>query len=101
VLSNQSHHREKTRFVTDFVSLSAVASRSYDQRKFVSLTAVKLRIQPVWNITIDQPYSDPSAVNLKHAVGTLFVGAPWEIVIPTKLVYLRNPKDLLPIYPLS
>jgi hypothetical protein len=37
---------------------------------------------------------------LKHAVGALYVGAPWEVVIPTKLVYLRNPTDKLPNYPL-
>ena len=54
-----------------------------------------------WNITIDKPYPDPSAANLKHAVGAVFVGAPWEIVIPTELVYLRNKTDLLPVYPLT
>jgi hypothetical protein len=54
-----------------------------------------------WNITIDRPFEDPSAMNLKHAVGALFVGAPWEIKIPTKLVYLRNQKDKLPVYPLT
>lgn len=54
-----------------------------------------------WNITIDRPYPGPSAANLKHAVGAVYVGAPWEIVIPTKLVYLRNTNDTLPTYPLS
>jgi hypothetical protein len=54
-----------------------------------------------WNITIDRPYPDASATNMKHAVGALFVGAPWEIVVPTSLVYLRNPQDKLPTYPLS
>jgi hypothetical protein len=53
-----------------------------------------------WNITIGKPYPEASAKNLKHAVGALYVGAPWEVVIPTKLVYLRNPNDKLPIYPL-
>jgi len=54
-----------------------------------------------WDITVDPPYDDPSAVNLKHGVGAQFVGAPWEIVIPTELVYLRNPTDKLPTYPLA
>lgn len=54
-----------------------------------------------WNITIDRPYPDATAANLKHAVGALFVGAPWEVVIPTELVYLRNPNDKLPVYPLN
>jgi hypothetical protein len=54
-----------------------------------------------WTLTIDPPFSGASAVNLKHAVGAVFVGAPWEIVVPTELVYLRNKTDKLPVYPLS
>lgn len=54
-----------------------------------------------WDILIDRPYEGNSLKNLKHAVGALFVGAPWEIVIPTKLVYLKNTVDTLPEYPLT
>ena len=54
-----------------------------------------------WNITIERSYEGATAINLKHAVGALFVGAPWEVVVPTELVYLRNVKDKLPVYPLS
>lgn len=54
-----------------------------------------------WNITIDRGYEDATAANLKHAVGAVFVGAPWEIVVPTSLVYLRNKTDKLPTYPLT
>ena len=54
-----------------------------------------------WDITIDVPYPDATAKDLKHAVGAVFVGAPWEIVIPTELVYLRNKTDKLPVYPLT
>jgi hypothetical protein len=54
-----------------------------------------------WTLTIDPPFADANAVNLKHAVGAVFVGAPWEIVVPTELVYLRNTTDKLPVYPLS
>jgi hypothetical protein len=54
-----------------------------------------------WKITIDKPFENANAQNLKHAVGAKYVGAPWEIVIPTKLVYLRNPNDKLPVYPLT
>ena len=38
---------------------------------------------------------------MKHAVGAKFVGAPWEVVIPTELVFLRGQKDKLPVYPLT
>jgi hypothetical protein len=54
-----------------------------------------------WTLTIDPPFADADAVNLKHAVGAVYVGAPWEIVVPTELVYLRNKTDLLPVYPLA
>jgi hypothetical protein len=54
-----------------------------------------------WNITVDRPFEGVTATNLKHAIGALFVGAPWEIVIPSKLVYLRNKTDKLPVYPLA
>jgi hypothetical protein len=54
-----------------------------------------------WKITIDRPFPGATTPNLKHAVGAVYVGAPWEVVIPTKLVYLRNPNDKLPVYPLS
>lgn len=54
-----------------------------------------------WRITIDEPYPNPTAANMKHAVGAVFVGAPWEVVTPTELVYLRNPQDTLPVYPLT
>lgn len=55
----------------------------------------------VWNISIERPFEDATMSNVKHAVGSLFVGAPWEIVIPSKLVYLRNETDKLPMYPLN
>jgi hypothetical protein len=53
-----------------------------------------------WKIIIDQPYPDATTASMKHAVGAVFVGAPWEVVTPTQLVYLRNPNDALPTYPL-
>jgi hypothetical protein len=54
-----------------------------------------------WTLTIDPSFADADAVNLKHAVGAVYVGAPWEIVVPTELVYLRNKTDVLPVYPLT
>jgi len=54
-----------------------------------------------WTIVIDKPFSGENAVGLKHAMGAKYVGAPWEIVIPTKLVYLKNDDDKLPVYPLT
>lgn len=54
-----------------------------------------------WDITIERSFQTASAKNLKHGVGAKYVGAPWEIVIPTKLVYLRNKTDKLPVYPLT
>lgn len=54
-----------------------------------------------WTITIERPYEGATATALPHAVGAVFVGAPWEVVTPTQLVYLRNPTDTLPTYPFT
>jgi hypothetical protein len=73
----------------------------YDVYRIVKVEQPNANDPMTWTITVDRAYLDPSATNLKHAVGAVFVGAPWEIVIPTKLVYLRNTNDKLPTYPLS
>ena len=73
----------------------------YKVYRIVSITDDGAADHTTWTITIDPPFVDADAVNLKHAVGAIFVGAPWEIVVPTELVYLRNKTDLLPTYPLS
>jgi hypothetical protein len=95
-------------FVTDSVNTLAVEN---DRDRELLLDFEVYRIVKVeqatagdpysWNITIDKPYPGAVATNLKHAVGAVYVGAPWEVVIPTKLVYLRNPNDKLPVYPLN
>ena len=59
------------------------------------------QLRPEQKIAEEEACPDSSAKNPRHAVGALFVGAPWEIIIPTELVYLRNKKDKLPVYPLS
>jgi len=74
---------------------------NYDVYRIVGVEQATPGDPAAWNITIDKPYPGPTAVNLKHAVGALYVGAPWEVVVPTKLVYLRNVTDKLPSYPLA
>ncbi len=73
----------------------------YDVYRIVKVEQATASDPSAWNITIDKPYPGATAVNLKHAVGALYVGAPWEVAIPTKLVYLRNDTDKLPAYPLA
>jgi len=58
-------------------------------------------VSSTWNITLDKPFEGIQGNSYKHSVGALFVGAPWEVTIPTKLVYLRNETDKLPTYPLN
>jgi hypothetical protein len=74
---------------------------NFDVYRIVKVEQATAGDPSAWNITIDRPYPSASAVSLKHAVGALFVGTPWEVVIPTKLVYLRNNTDKLPTYPLT
>ncbi|MHA6892360.1 hypothetical protein [Ralstonia pseudosolanacearum] len=73
----------------------------YEVYRIVSIQDAGAADHMSWTLTIDPPFAGPDAVNLKHAVGAIFVGAPWEIVVPTELVYLRNKSDPLPVYPLS
>ncbi len=74
---------------------------NYEIYRIVKVEQANAGDNTAWNITIERPYEDHTAQTLIHAVGALFVGAPWEIVIPTKLVYLRNKTDKLPVYPLT
>lgn len=53
-----------------------------------------------WIVTLDRPYEGATAAGLPFLVGARFVGAPWEIISPTALVYLRNTTTPLPVYPL-
>jgi hypothetical protein len=74
---------------------------NYEVYRIVKVEQTSAGDPTKWNITVDQPYPGPTASNMKHAVGAVFVGAPWEVVTPTQLVYLRNPTDALPTYPLE
>ncbi|MBC8769582.1 hypothetical protein H4O18_16405 [Arenibacter sp. BSSL-BM3] len=73
---------------------------NYKIYRIVKVEQVNVADTDIWDITLDRAYLDPTANSLKHAVGALYVGAPWEVKIPTKLVYLRNSQDKLPHYPL-
>lgn len=58
-----------------------------------------------WFITIDRNYegsSDPNAnLNMKWSTGAVFIGAPWEVIVPTTLTFLREKSPCLPCYPLK
>lgn len=73
----------------------------YELYRILEITQENAASQSDWIITIAKPFEGEDAVGLKHAMGASYVGAPWEIVIPTKLVYLRNEDDKLPEYPLT
>ena len=73
----------------------------FEVYRIVDITQVQSSDPSTWNILLDQPFKGANGQSYKHSVGALFVGAPWEVVIPTKLVYLRNTQDTLPTYPLK
>ncbi len=74
---------------------------NYRVYRIVKIEQANAGDNSIWKITIDRPFPEASATNMKHGVGAVFVGAPWEVIVPTELVYLQNPKDKLPVYPLS
>ena len=66
-----------------------------------------------WIITLEREVEAPYCVNkpnpmtnIKYAVGAVYVGAEWDNVIPTSLVWLRPQgddgySDCLPCYPVG
>jgi hypothetical protein len=54
-----------------------------------------------WTITLDRPYEGVTATGLPWSTGALFIGAPWEFRIPTRLVWLREDARCLPCYPIE
>ncbi len=55
----------------------------------------------MWTITLERPYEGVDAENLPWSTGAIFVGAPWEFKIPTRLVWLREEGRCLPCYPIE
>jgi len=41
-------------------------------------------------LTLDRPYRDPSATGAAYSFGGRLVGDPWEVRLPTSLVYLQD-----------
>lgn len=54
-----------------------------------------------WKIILDRPYEGVDAIDLPWSTGALFIGAPWEFRIPTRLVWLREDARCLPCYPIE
>lgn len=57
--------------------------------------------QTSWIITLDRDYEGADAQNLPWTTGALFIGAPWEFKVPTRLVWLREKGGCLPCYPIK
>jgi hypothetical protein len=95
-------------YQTPFDPLSLLVTDSVDHLDWT------IRIERVFEGTgccgCDEPATNQEFDNLKYQTGALFVGAPFEVVVPTNLVFLRNMKDAdgapvfsdcLPCYPLD
>jgi len=66
------------------------------------IVSIQLVLAPnSWTITLDRPYEGVNAGSLPWSTGALFVGAPWEFKIPTRLVWLREKGGCLPCYPIK
>lgn len=76
----------------DFVTYRIVA---------INETVPASTIHDTWEITLDRDYEKAVASNLQWSTGSIYVGAPWEFVTPTNLVFLRNKSKCLPCYPLE
>lgn len=54
-----------------------------------------------WTITIDRKYDGGSFSNMKWSTGAVYIGAPWEFITPTELVWLKGKAKCLPTYPID
>lgn len=57
-----------------------------------------------WKITLERAYerdtTSPNPDTFPWSTGAVFVGAPWEFRVPTRLVWLREKGGCLPCYPI-
>jgi hypothetical protein len=49
-----------------------------------------MQVAPPTELTLDRPYQDPSATGIEYSFGGRLVGDPWEVRVPTSLVYLQG-----------
>ena len=61
-----------------------IERRTYRVVKVISAT----------QLTLDRPYIDPSATGVEYSFGGRVVGDPWEVRLPTSLVYLQTGNTL-------
>ncbi|CAN5155192.1 hypothetical protein BH10PSE13_BH10PSE13_02800 [soil metagenome] len=105
LLTGSSFYWDSLNGMLDAAALAADRDREllvdFKTYRIVDVTQTVAGDPSQWTIKIERPYEGASAGALKHAVGAVFVGAPWEVLTPTQLVYLRNPTDKLPSYPLA
>lgn len=87
----------------DANAVAADADREITIRgKLYRIVSVQLLTAPdSWTITLERPYEGDDGTGLPWSTGALFVGAPWEFRIPTRLVWLRERGGCLPCYPIE
>jgi hypothetical protein len=52
------------------------------------------RVKSPTEIVLDRPYQDVSKTGVPYAFGARLVGDPWEVRVPTQLVYLQADSEL-------
>ena len=79
--------------------------RIVDIKNFSEITHDGSQIEESsWQISLDRPINlkgnNDTISNIRWSTGAKFVGAPWKYKVPTNLVWLREEKKCLPIYPI-
>lgn len=65
-----------------------ITERTYHVKQVISAT----------ELLLDQPYRDASGKNVSYSFGSRLVGDPWELRVPTSLVYLQSGNELPDLY---
>ena len=70
-----------------------------DKDKEIVIEGVSYRIQEVTSptrLTLTEDYKGQTNANASYYIGPRLIGEPWELRIPTSLVYLQQEDEPLP-----
>lgn len=104
-LTNSSFYWDEINETQDTLNIENDINREllidFETYRVIGITQSDVNDPTTWVIELDRNFEGATGQTHLHSVGDLYVGAPWEINIPTKLVYLRNQESPLPTYPLN
>ncbi|MCP4607656.1 MAG: hypothetical protein GY845_02920 [Planctomycetes bacterium] len=72
-----------------------------DTRREIHILGTKYLITSVTSetaVTLDRPYEGNNQTDVQYSLGVQFIGEPWQVRVPTSLVFLENGTSSLPVF---